>query len=445
MTASFFSSYLLLLIITSTLSSLALPDSNLVNVSEVVFSHESTGVFLGSPTITRCPSSSSILVGHDTFGKAADGTYIYESKDNGLTWTNVGKTNGTYWATLFTRPGDDNVYVLGTSILEGTNSQAIISRSSDCGRTWNTSLITTWVHQISTGPTPVLISRNRLWRAFERNDGAWASGYGTFALSASVDAPDLLDKNAWVFSSTLDFSTVASLVPSSWSSPLAVSDFGWLEGNAVESIDAEGDGVQIILRVNSLPVANKAALLSLSNQTALPVFVDFIEFPGGMSKFSIRRDITSGLYVSLVNNVLNQNITNPVLCATPTANGEMLNSKQSPQQVVALPCCNMFQTLACPSTAESCVWCHSNARNVLSLATSSDLKTWTIIGEPLMSDDSALPAWLSELLTGFQYVDWQFDGDDIIAAVRASYRGAQTYHNSNRILFQRLSNWRQYT
>jgi hypothetical protein len=61
-----------------------------------------------------------------------------------------------------------------------------------------------------------------------------------------------------------------------------------------------------------------------------------------------------------------------------------------------------------------------------------------------MTDDSALPSWLSELLTGFQYVDWQFDGNDIIAAVRASYRGAQTYHNSNRILFQRLVNWRDY-
>jgi len=433
------STFCLAFIIPSILA-LPLPDSNLVNVSEIIFSHESTGIFLGSPTIVRCPSSGILLAGHDTFGKVSDGTYISQSLDNGITWSSISKTNGTYWATLFTRPNDNSVYVLGTSINEGTNSQAIISRSLDCGMTWNTSIVTTWIHQISTGPTPVLLSRNRLWRAFERNDGAWASGYGSFVLSASVDAPDLLDKNAWVFSSTLDFSSIASSVPSSWSSPLVTSSFGWLEGNAVESPDSAGDGVQILLRVNSLPVANKAALLSISNQSATPVFIDFIEFPGGMSKFSVRKDTVSGLYVSLVNPVVNQNVTSPVLCAPATNgyNGDLHG------QNVALPCCNMFQTLACPSSPLACVWCHSNARNVLSLSTSPDLRTWTTVAMPLMSDDSALPSWLSELLTGFQYVDWQFDGDDIIAAVRTSYRGAQTYHNSNRILFQRIVNWREY-
>lgn len=44
--------------------------------------------------------------------------------------------------------------------------------------------------------------------------------------------------------------------------------------------------------------------------------------------------------------------------------------------------------------------------------------------------------------TGFHYVDWQFDGPDIIAAVRTAYRGAVSYHNSNRLTFRRFSNWR---
>jgi hypothetical protein len=59
-----------------------------------------------------------------------------------------------------------------------------------------------------------------------------------------------------------------------------------------------------------------------------------------------------------------------------------------------------------------------------------------------MQDDTGMPQWMRELQVGFQYVDFQFDGEDIVTAVRASYRGAQTYHNSNRILSQRIVGWR---
>jgi hypothetical protein len=60
----------------------------------------------------------------------------------------------------------------------------------------------------------------------------------------------------------------------------------------------------------------------------------------------------------------------------------------------------------------------------------------------VLSDDTGLPSFLSELLTGFQYVDWVFDGEDILYAVRAAYRGGNQYHNSNRILFGRILRWR---
>jgi len=62
-----------------------------------------------------------------------------------------------------------------------------------------------------------------------------------------------------------------------------------------------------------------------------------------------------------------------------------------------------------------------------------------------MADDTGFQPWASELYTGFQYVDFQLDGsdgDDIIALVRAGYRGAESGHNSNRILFKRVPAWR---
>ena len=59
------------------------------------------------------------------------------------------------------------------------------------------------------------------------------------------------------------------------------SGYGWLEGNAVQPVDAADGGVHILLRVNSLPSANKAALLHVANATAVPTFVEWVEFPGG--------------------------------------------------------------------------------------------------------------------------------------------------------------------
>jgi hypothetical protein len=44
--------------------------------------------------------------------------------------------------------------------------------------------------------------------------------------------------------------------------------------------------------------------------------------------------------------------------------------------------------------------------------------------------------------TGFHYADWHFDGTDLMVAVRTAYRGANSYHNSNRATYARLRNYR---
>jgi len=53
------------------------------------------------------------------------------------------------------------------------------------------------------------------------------------------------------------------------------------------------------------------------------------------------------------------------------------------------------------------------------------------VAATVLSDDTGAPGYLSELLTGFQYVDFQFDGDDLIYATRAAYRGSNQYHNAS--------------
>jgi hypothetical protein len=86
---------------------------------------------------------------------------------------------------------------------------------------------------------------------------------------------------------------------------------------------------------------------------------------------------------------------------------------------------------------------YADQRNVLTLCYSEDLFNWTIVGT-LLRDDTGLSADDSVRYTGFHYVDWQLDGDDLLYLVRTAYRGAVSYHNSNRITFKRLAGFRQY-
>ena len=77
------------------------------------------------------------------------------------------------------------------------------------------------------------------------------------------------------------------------------------------------------------------------------------------------------------------------------------------------------------------------ARDTLSLAVSEDCIHWQIVQE-LINDDQKLSPEDSRKYTGFQYVDWQFDGDDILYLVRTGYDGAHNFHDANRITFHRL-------
>lgn len=47
---------------------------------------------------------------------------------------------------------------------------------------------------------------------------------------------------------------------------------------------------------------------------------------------------------------------------------------------------------------------------------------------------------------GFQYVEWQVEGDDILYVVRTAFDdqegGAANYHNTNYMTFHRLENFR---
>ena len=119
----------------------------------------------------------------------------------------------------------------------------------------------------------------------------------------------------------------------------------------------------------------------------------FIDLPGGMKKFTIRYDGVTNKYWALSNYVPDE-----------FAGG-------NPERT----------------------------RNTLALISSNDLREWEVNRIVLQHPNVEK--------VGFQYADWQFDGDDIISLIRTAYPNEQgvhadNQHNANYIMFKRVSDFR---
>jgi hypothetical protein len=264
---------------------------------------------------------------------------------------------------------------MGTSRNYG---QVVIRRSDDGGRTWTTPedgrtglLLSDPGYHTST--VPVVVHRGRIWRAMEDNKsgGRWPRHFRAFVMSCPVDA-DLLNAENWTVSNSLAFDP--EWIKSAPEGP------GWLEGNIV--ITPQNKLINI-LRVNSEP-GDIAAICRVSADGKTISFdpkKDFVDFPGGRAKFTIRFDPESGRYWSLTNKQEN-----------PTA-----------------------------------------YRNILTLISSSDLRKWQVDSTVLQHGDKEKHAW--------QYIDWQFEDRDIIFVSRTSWDG-HTAHDANYFTFHRIKDFR---
>jgi hypothetical protein len=161
----------------------------------------------------------------------------------------------------------------------------------------------------------------------------------------------------------------------------------WLEGNAVVGPENQ---ILDILRVDNI---EKAAIAEVDD--GVLKFSALVDFPGGAKKFSIRYDKISRKYWTL---------SNPALQSEPL-------SATNPAAV----------------------------RNTLALMSSADLHHWAVEKIILSHADATKFA--------FQYVDWQFDGADILAVSRTAFEdesgGAHRAHDANFMTFHRIRDFRK--
>ncbi|QDU90944.1 Choline-sulfatase [Pirellulimonas nuda] len=354
----------------------------------VVIDHvpASAGVYIGSPSLVVLPSGE-YIASHDEFGPKSSEhsravTRIFRSTDRGETWAPIGKVDGQFWSTLFY---NQKALYLGGAWKHHGN--LIIRRSDDGGVTWTepTDAATGLLAegQYHCAPQPVVVHEGRIWRGME--DAGGSNTWGERYRPFMMSAPidaDLLSRQSWTFSNYLP-------IDKGW---IDGKMRGWLEGNAVVAPNGQ---IVNILRVAATGVGGVGALMRVSDDGKTISFdpqEGFIEFPGGAKKFTIRHDPVSGRYWSLVNWV------------APEDEG-----KREPGGI----------------------------RNTLALTSSVDLLDWKI--ERVVVRDP-------DLEHGYQYPDWQFDGDDLIAVVRTAtddgLGGAHNYHDANFLTFHRLEGFR---
>ena len=197
-------------------------------------------------------------------------------------------------------------------------------------------------------------------------------------ISVPVDA-DLMDPKAWTVSSPLEYDPAWQ--PEGWAPKRAHIS----EGNAV--VDPQGKLLNI-LRYNAPPHYGKVVVLDIAPDSRSLSFNGTFDFFGSLTKFTIRRHSATGVYWSLVNRV--------------------------PE----------------PRDGQWAV------RNVLTLVKSRDLRRWSPMRDVLRDDRETAPKY-----TGYQYIDWLFDGNDIIFVSRTAYNGAHNFHDANHLTFHRVRNF----
>lgn len=338
-----------------------------------------SGRYLCSPSLVRHPDGY-LLASMDLFADKhpQNLTLIYRSDDEGKTWHYVSELMPCFWGKMFIHKGE--LYMLACSTEYG---DLIIGKSTDGGKTFS---------------EPVTLLRG----ANGKNGSSGVHKNPQNIVNYNGRIYETLEWGSWANKEYCHAAMVMScdenddlLVPENWSftEPRIFERFAHeLEGASIPMMTIEGtltvapDGK--LLDIMRFGIYGKALCYSVDERDyeAALKYERLMDFPANFSKFMIKYDAVSGKYYSIV--------------------------------------CRLYEGGG------------SSARNYQTLMSSRDLVTWR--DERVLYDMRAQ----NKNLVGLQYVDFEFDGEDIIYLCRTAINGAHSFHDSNYSTFHRIKNFR---
>lgn len=340
-----------------------------------------SGKYLCSPSLLRHPDGY-LLASMDVYAGMypQNLTLIFRSDDDGESWHYVSELFPCFWGKMFMHGGA--LYMLAASTEYG---DLLIGRSDDGGKSFGEPVLLlrggggkNREPGVHKNPQPVVEFGGRIWNTLEW--GSWGRKYhAAMVMSAPADS-DLLDPESWSFSEPVKYDPNWKGVPA-----------GESAGNIEGSLCVINGELYNIMRYSMDKLERKYGLVvsyrvNVSNPEAPLEYAGCIEFPCNNSKFEIKYDAVSRKYYSV---------------ATRITDGEKIK-----------------------------------ARNLLSLMVSDDCKHWRVLCDLIDRRDR------DHALVGFQYVDFEIEGDDMIYLCRTAINGAHTYHDSNYSTFHRIKDFR---
>lgn len=344
--------------------------------------YQFSGRYLCSPSIVKLPDGA-LLASMDVYASKAPQnlSLVFRSDDSGATWHYLTELFPCFWGKLFVHKGD--LYMLAMSTEYG---DILIGKSTDGGQTFCLPEVLfrgscAFAEKgLHKAPMPVTEHAGRLWTAIDF--GAWSMG-GHSSCLLSVDAnADLLTADNWTLTKPLAYSP-------HWAGAVKGPSRGLLEGSAVVSPDGEIFNFLGYRTGDCVPDRDRAVLLKgdIDNPENKLEFYKTVDFYGNRAKFSVLYDKVSGMYFSIVNRLRGENTR--------------------------------------------------GMRNIASLSVSPDLEHWRVVCDLL--DYSAQDTEK----VAFQYVDFLFDGDDLLFLSRTAFNNAASFHNSNYCTFHRVADFRK--
>lgn len=342
-----------------------------------------SGRYLCSPSLVRHPEGY-LLASMDLFAgdHPQNLTLIFRSDDNGATWHYVSELMPCFWGKMFIHKGE--LYMLSCSTEYG---DLLIGKSTDGGKTFCAPTVllrgSNGKHGncgVHKNPQNIFRLNGRVYNTLEW--GAWANTeYYHAAMVMSCDEnDDLLDPENWHFTPPVKYDP-------SWPGTAKGHSTGNIEGTLCMAPDRKLYNVMRYGIAEAEP--NFGLVLAYEVNTDDPdapiTYSHAIKMPCNHSKFMIKRDPVSGKYYSVATRIDAERIY---------------------------------------------------GRNLLSLLSSEDMEHWHCVCDLLDKRDQPMEE------VGFQYCDFEFEGDDLLFLCRTAINHAHNYHDANYSTFHRIRNFR---